>query len=129
MFFEKPPPPKHILTISRDPMLQETRTLLMQSLGYQVTPLLGEAELREFMAQLERPRLDLVLICHSLPEPRRGPVCDALRAAYPQTPILMLYNGYDPTTAKVDGSIQNTGNPQTLVDGITLLLGTPSKPQ
>lgn len=118
-------PPKHILTISRDRSLQESRTLLMQHLGYTVTPLLGEASLRDFMAQAPRPALDLVLICHTLPEARRGPVCDALRAAYPKTPILMLYNGYDPTTARVDGSIQNTGDPQMLVNGLTLLLGTP----
>lgn len=120
------PPPKHILTISRDRNLQQSRTLLMQHLGYTVTPLLGETELRDFMAQPQRPTLDLVLICHTLPEPRRAPVCDALRLAYPKTPILMLYNGYDPTTAKVDGSIQNTGDPHMLINGLALLLGKPN---
>ena len=115
-------PKKHILTISRDESLQRSRTLLLEHIGYRVTPLGSNAAVIEFLAAASKPYLDLVLMCHSVPEASRVTLCDALKAAYPQTPILMLYNGYDPTAAKVDGRIENTDDPKRLVDGLTLLL-------
>ena len=34
----------------------------------------------------------------------------------------MLYNGYDPTTAEVDGRLENMLDPQALIDTVQLLL-------
>lgn len=116
------PKKKHVLTISRDEGLQQSRTLLLEHVGYRVTALDTNASVVEFLALPNRPYLDLVLMCHSVPERSRVTLCAAVKVAYPKTPILMLYNGYDPTTAKVDGRIENTGDPQGLVDALTMLL-------
>ena len=113
---------RHILTISRDEPLQQTRTLLLEQIGYAVTPILGDAAVRDFLQRRPPPRLDLVLMCHSVPERSRIKLCNALKLAYPDTPILMLYNGYDPTAAKVDGRLENTGAPENFVDALTLLI-------
>jgi hypothetical protein len=34
----------------------------------------------------------------------------------PKLPILMLYNGYDPTDAKVDGSLHSFETPEAMLD-------------
>jgi hypothetical protein len=36
----------------------------------------------------------------------------------PKLPILMLYNGYDPTEAKVDGSLHSLETPKAMLDMI-----------
>jgi hypothetical protein len=33
----------------------------------------------------------------------------------PKLPILMLYNGYDPTEAKVDGSLHSLETPESML--------------
>jgi hypothetical protein len=34
----------------------------------------------------------------------------------------MLYNGYDPTVAKVDGPLENLHSPEALLDVVQLLI-------
>jgi hypothetical protein len=46
----------------------------------------------------------LALLCHSVPEKSRVYLAARMKELSPKLPILMLYNGYDPTKAKVDGS-------------------------
>lgn len=41
----------------------------------------------------------------------------------PKLPILMLYNGYDPTKAKVDGSLHNLEEPGVWLKMIDFLTG------
>lgn len=115
-------PKKHILTISRDEALQDSRTLLLEHSGYNVTALLGDSAVRKFLQMAPPPALDLVLMCHSVPESSRVPLCDELKGAYPKTPILVLYNGYDPTIAQVDGRLENTHEPKALVDMLSMLM-------
>jgi len=115
-------PRRHILTISRDQALQATRTLLLEHTGYTVTALLSDSAVTEFLATVPLPALDLVLVCHSVPERSRIRLCDDLKVAFPNTPVMMLYNGYDPTTANVDGRIVNTHDPKALVEALAMLV-------
>ena len=39
----------------------------------------------------------------------------------PKLPVLMLYNGYDPTAAPVDGSIHNLDSPEAMLEMIRFL--------
>jgi len=121
-------PPPTVLTISRDSPLQETRTLILEKEGYTVFALGFDAEVHRFLDQQPQPHIDLTLMCHSVPEASRITLCDALKLRHPETPILMLYNGYDPTTAKVDGRLENLHSPQAFVQTIRLLIGQPAKP-
>lgn len=115
-------PAKSILTVSRDPLLQRSRTLLLEHEGYEVTPLEGDLAVHAFLDAAYHPPLSLVLMCHSVPEKSRVRLCKAIKERYPRTPILMLYNGYDPTTAEVDGRLENVHDPRALVDMLALLL-------
>lgn len=115
-------PQKTLVTISRDEPLQSTRTLLLENAGYSVIALGTDASVRAFLNLPDQPAINLVLVCHSVPEASRVVLCRAFKGRYPKTPILMLYNGYDPTTAEVDGRLENTLEPQALIDTVQLLL-------
>lgn len=107
---------KSILTISRDQSLQITRTLILQQAGYMIAAALNDKDAVGFV---EGPTpLDLVLMCHSIPEPSRILLAAEIKKLKPRLPILMLYNGYDPTSANVDGSLHSLETPEALLDMI-----------
>lgn len=107
---------KSILTISRDQVLQNTRTLVLQNAGYQVSAATND---REAVAFVDAPNtISLVLMCHSVPETSRVFLVNKIKELKPNLPILMLYNGYDPTEAKVDGSLHSLEMPRAMLDMI-----------
>ena len=112
---------KTIVTISRDADLQAIRTTLMKRIGFAVFPLGSDVAVQEFLTHSDPGKVDLILMCHSVPETSRVELCKALKLRYPHSPILMLYNGYDPTTADVDGRLENVHSPEVLVEVIGLL--------
>src|SRR6185312_10273495 len=95
--------PKLVVTISRDGPLQATRTALLNQAGYSVIPLGSDDDVMKFLSMPGLPFVNLILMCHSVPEASRVALCKALKARRPESPILSLYNGYDPTLAEVDG--------------------------
>ena len=107
---------KSILTISRNVPLQHIRTLVLQHAGYQVSAALNDQEAIGFV-ETEKS-LSLVLLCHSVPEASRAFLVTRIKELRPNLPILMLYNGYDPTEAKVDGSLHNLETPDAMLDMI-----------
>ena len=56
-----------------------------------------------------------------MPERSRLFLVARIRELQPKLPILMLYEGYDFTEAKVDGSVQNLDSPDALLEMIALL--------
>ena len=115
-------PPQTVMTISRDEPLQATRTMLLEQNGYKVVPLGSDDEVRDFLKLRAQPVPNLVLMCHSVPEKSRVALCSEIKVRYPFAPILMLYNGYDPTAAVVDGRLENMRDPQALLDTVQILL-------
>lgn len=107
---------KSILTISRDEQLQHVRTLVLQHAGYRVSAARNDTEAINFVETDKS--INLVLLCHSVPEASRVFLATRIRELQPKLPILMLYNGYDPTDAKVDGSLHNLDTPDALLDMI-----------
>jgi DNA-binding NarL/FixJ family response regulator len=117
-------PLKTVVTISRDAPLQMTRTFLLQEAGYEVIALASDDSAREFLRLPHQAQPNLVLMCHTVPESSRVALSSAIKWRFPSTPILMLYNGYDPTVAEVDGGLENVRDPQALLDTVQLLLST-----
>lgn len=113
--------PGSILTISRDRPLQETRTLILQHAGYQVAAALNDEDAIKFVEN--ENAINLVLLCHSVPETSRVVLVTRIKKLKPTLPILMLYNGYDPTAAKVDGSLHSLDTPDALLDMIGFMTG------
>jgi DNA-binding response OmpR family regulator len=111
--------PTSILTISRDRPLQNTRTLILERAGYSVSAALND---KDAVAFIEAPNtIDLVLMCHSVPEASRVFLVTRIKELKPKLPILMLYNGYDPTEAKVDGSLHSFETPESMLKMIAFM--------
>ena len=121
--------PRTVMTISRNGPLQATRTMLLQGNGYKVVALGSDADVRQFLKLSDQPGPNLVLMCHSVPEKSRVALCSEIKVRYPASPILMLYNGYDPTAAVVDGRLENMRDPQALLDTVQVLLSPKQQPQ
>lgn len=108
-----------ILTISRNERLQNIRTLVLEHAGYHVLTALND---KDALGIMEAPNsFSLVLLCHSVPEASRVLLVTEIKAQNPKLPILMLYNGYESTSAKVDGSIHNLDSAESLVEMIGFL--------
>ena len=105
-----------VLTISRDQSLQSTRTFILEAAGYSVYAALDDDAAVAFVAASNT--LSLVLMCHSVPESSRVVLVNKIKALNPKLPILMLYNGYDPTLSKVDGSLHSLETPEAMLDMI-----------
>src|ERR1051326_5506988 len=107
---------KSILTVSRNQMLQDTRTMILEREGYKVSAAGNDKEAVGFVESDKSIRL--VLLCHSVPESSRIVLVNRIKALRPTLPILMLYNGYDPTQAKVDGSLHSLDTPKSMLEMI-----------
>lgn len=119
---------KTVVTISRNEALQMTRTELLRRAGYAVVALTTDAEVLKYLALDLRPSINLILLCHSVPEKSRISLCKALKKSIPNAPILMLENGYDPTSAEIDGRLENIHSPEAMLDTIQLLISKPDLP-
>ena len=111
--------PRSILIISRDRVLQHTRKLILEHSGYHVTDVHSDDE--AIKAVESSVSYILALLCHTVPERGRLFLVARLKELQPKLPILMLYNGYDLTEAKVDGSVQSLESPDALLEMIALL--------
>jgi CheY-like chemotaxis protein len=90
--------------------------MVLESAGYTVSAALTD---NDAVAFVESPNtIDLVLMCHSVPEASRIFLVTRIKELKPKLPILMLYNGYDPTEAKVDGSLHSLETPEAMLDMI-----------
>jgi CheY-like chemotaxis protein len=90
--------------------------MVLERAGYTVYAALNDKAAVGFM---EAPNdIGLVLMCHSVPEASRISLVTRIKELKPKLPILMLYNGYDPTEAKVDGSLHSLETPDSMLDMI-----------
>jgi len=113
---------KSILTVSRNAELQQLRTIILRQAGYLVSAALSDEEAIRFITADKS--INLVLLCHSVPETSRIALVTRIKELEPTLPILMLYNGYDPTQAQVDGSLHNLDTPEAMLNVIGFMTST-----
>jgi len=113
---------KSILTISSNAELQQLRTVILRQAGYRVSAALSDEEAIRFIKTDKS--INLVLLCHSVPEASRIVLVTRIKELEPTLPVLMLYNGYDPTQAQVDGSLHNLDTPEAMLNVIGFMTST-----
>ena len=113
---------KSILTITRNAELQHVRTLVLQLAGYPVSAALSDEEAIHFI-ETEKS-IGLVLLCHSVPEASRIFLEARIKALKPTLPILILYDGYAPTEAKVYGGLHHLRTPEAMLNKIGFMAST-----
>lgn len=76
-----------VLSVSLDPMILETRNLLLQSAGYIVV---SAVSVKETVHLFRDGDFDLVILCHSLPQTERERLTSFIRASGSRIPIVCV---------------------------------------
>jgi hypothetical protein len=88
-----------------------------------------QSPIQQAIGFLEGPiAFDLVLMCHSVPEPSRLLLAAKVKASRPNLPILMVAEGYETTAAQVDSFVQGLESPTALLVKIGALMTKRAKP-
>jgi len=104
---------RSILIISRNKILQDLRTIILERAGFAVAAVHNDQDAIRIVES--SAAFDVVLLCHTVPEASRLILVNRMKLVHPSMPILMLYNGFDPTEARVDGSLHSLESPEALV--------------
>jgi DNA-binding response OmpR family regulator len=75
------------LAVGRDSLLLQTRCQVLQSAGYTVVSALS---LDESLKEFRSGDFDLVILCHSIPEPDRELLTKAVHSYSPKTPVIVV---------------------------------------
>jgi CheY-like chemotaxis protein len=118
--------PKSILSIGRYKMLQQTRTLILQHAGYEVAEASTDGQAIGFLEG--SIAFELVVMCHSVPEPSRLLLAAKIKASHPKLPILMVSQGFETTAAQVDSFVHGLESPASLLHMIDALMMNATKP-
>jgi CheY-like chemotaxis protein len=111
---------KHILCISYDESLLTTRTMLLQQVGFDVTPAIGFAEAMEHCEN--NPKFDLIVMGHSMPRKDKTALIASLRPQCP-APVLSIRRHNDPPLPEADFSIDSHDGPDALIAAVRSALG------
>ena len=111
----------HIFSISYDPILLQTRELLLQQLGHTVTSAEGFAEARQYCGLLDRS-FDLVVLGHSIPhEDKRAIIRECLKNC--SCPVLALLRTNEPPVEEATRSVST--EPREFLAAVDELLAGP----
>jgi CheY-like chemotaxis protein len=106
---------KRILSISYDEPLLQTRQMLLEQAGYDVTSALGYAEALEICSV--RHDFDLILMGHSMPQKDKAALLNALRPKCP-APLLSIRKHGDSPLPGADASVDAIEGPVVLLHAV-----------
>ena len=113
--------PGVILYAGRDQALLQTRRLILQEQGY-VVEVCDNTE--EFVGKFLDGDFDLVLLCNSLRDGERERLCSLVHRFSQRTPVLVVRSLPEHTSHSAEYAC--TGEPQTILAGISRLIAAPS---
>lgn len=111
-------PARHILSLSYDVALLDSRRLLLEQAGYQVTSVVGVDAALDACRQRT---YDLVIIGHSIPSAHKQKLIEQLRAVC-QTPVLGLQRSGE-RMENADHVFSSSEGPGAFLDAVERILG------
>lgn len=118
----------HVLVVSRDPMLLQTRQLILGAF-FQVN---GAGRMQEVESLFARGRLDLVVLCYTLSQDDRNFIINLAEGQKPQPRILSVRSAGTPTEYfEPDQELMVEAGPYGLLKKCAEMLGVElkAKPQ
>jgi DNA-binding NtrC family response regulator len=97
-----------ILLAGSDFRLLETRAAVLAKTGAEVI----SRNAKETLRILDREKFDLVILCHSLPEPDAALIVAKIHEKRPGTKILMVASNLDMYGMRPDGDVDATSLPE-----------------
>ena len=107
----------HILSVSYDAVLLQTRQLMLEACGYAVTSAEGYVDA---IRKCRAGGYDLLIIGHSIPHADKEAIVAEMRG-HCSAQVLALLRTNEPELSEADESI-DAGNPKLLLDAVAHLL-------
>lgn len=106
-----------VLSVSTDPPLLKTRSLLLRNAGYTVVEQLSvKAAASDFLSG----DFDAVLLCHSIAEEQRAGLIGLVRGRSPSTRIVLISDRLGESDPRVDATAES--DPEALLENLATLL-------
>ncbi|MBV9075132.1 MAG: hypothetical protein JOZ10_16020 [Acidobacteria bacterium] len=105
------------LLVGEDPVVLETRSMVLRSVGYAVVSCLSTATAFGIFVDGD---FDVVILCHSIPATERTALARAVHGYSPGTPVALVSAGYPAQDSSVDAVIEN--EPKQLLQELPKLL-------
>jgi DNA-binding response OmpR family regulator len=101
-----------LLSVGSDPDLMKTRTLVLLKAGYAVRDAMTTSQA---LKVFEAGDFDLVIICHSIPEPERLKLITAIRASSPSAKIVVIRMDGELSAKVADETVHSLDGPEALL--------------
>jgi DNA-binding NtrC family response regulator len=111
------PSSKFILCIAEDPIVRQTKRMVLERVGFNVTSIENVAEAER---ESSRSKFDLVVVGRSVTREHKGEIASIVRRNLPNTPILEMCD-QSPEIAKVDYAL-HSHNPEDLTEIVKAIL-------
>jgi DNA-binding NtrC family response regulator len=112
-----------LLSVGSDPDLMKTRSLVLLKAGY---TLRDAMTIDEALTLFKQGDYDLVVICHSIPEPERLKLITAIRASSPSAKIVVIRKDGELSAKVADETVHSLDGPEALLKTVAHSLGNPS---
>src|SRR5204863_5239676 len=103
----------------RDPLLMRTRTVLLLEAGYSVMPSFTSRDAFQIFSSRE---IDLVILCHTIPEEEKIKLIGSIKLGNKRTPIVSIHANGETDGELVDAYVHGLDGLDALVPCITKLL-------
>jgi len=108
-----------LLSVGCDPLLMGTRTGLLVEAGYSVVPSFTSRD--AFQMFISRD-IDLVIICHTIPEEEKNKLIASMKERNKRTPIVSIHADGEADGELVDAYVHGLDGPVALLSCIAELL-------
>ena len=108
-----------ILSVGRDPALMHTRNTVLASAGYSV---LQSFTTRDAFQTFMSRDIDLVILCHTIPEDERGKLIASMKQRSKRTPLIKINANGETDNKLVDGYVHSLDGPQALLNCVAQVL-------
>src|SRR5205823_8703716 len=108
-----------LLSVGRDPLLMRTRTVLLGEAGYSVMPSFTSRD--AFQMFISRD-IDLVIICHTIPQEEKSKLIVSMKERNQRTPIVSIHADGEADGKLVDAYVHGLDGPEALLSCIAKLL-------
>jgi DNA-binding response OmpR family regulator len=111
---------KQILSVSYDPVLLQTRHLLLEQSGYKVASVEG---VTSALAACHAQRYDLLIVGHSIAHRDKQEIVSEFKRMW-GAPVLVLLRVNEPKLREADFSMDASDGPAALLNSVASILGS-----
>ena len=112
-----------LLSVGLDPLLMRSRTSVLSNAGYSVMPSFTSRDAFQIFASRD---IDLVILCHTIPEQEKTKLITSMKERNKRTPIISIHADGEADGKLVDAYVHGLDGPETLLSCVATVLNKSS---